>query len=228
MKPISIAIDGPSGAGKSSIAKHLAKEMGFIYVDTGALYRAVGYEVLRQGGEPSDSDFVEKLLPGLKVELKHINGNQRVFVNDEDVSDLIRTPEVSMAASAVSAIPAVRRFLFDLQRETARKNNCIMDGRDIGTVVLPDADVKIFLTATVEDRANRRFLELQQKGIETTYEEVLEDMKKRDFDDSNRKTAPLRKADDAVEVDTTGNTFEQSVEILSRLINDKLKERSGS
>ena len=171
---------------------------------------------------------MEKLLPGLKVELKHINGNQRVFVNDEDVSDLIRTPEVSMAASAVSAIPAVRRFLFDLQRETARKNNCIMDGRDIGTVVLPDADVKIFLTATVEDRANRRFLELQQKGIETTYEEVLEDMKKRDFDDSNRKTAPLRKADDAVEVDTTGNTFEQSVEILSRLINDKLKERSGS
>jgi cytidylate kinase len=229
MKPISIAIDGPSGAGKSSIAKILANELGYLYIDTGALYRSVGYVALKHGGQPSDSDFVEKLLPSLNVELKHINGNQRVFVNNEDVSDKIRTPEVSMAASAVSAIPAVRKFLFDLQRETAKKSNVIMDGRDIGTVVLPDADVKIFLTASIEDRANRRFLELKSKGVETSFQDVLVDMKKRDFDDSNRKTAPLKKADDAVTVDTTGNTLEQSVAVIKKVINEQLNtERHGS
>lgn len=228
MKTVSIAIDGPSGAGKSSLAKALARELGFIYVDTGALYRSVGYQVLKRGGAPSDSVFVKKLLPDLKVELKYIDGSQRVFVNNQDVSDMIRTPEVSMAASAVSAIPAVREFLFDLQRETAKKNNVVMDGRDIGTVVLPDADIKIFLTASPEERARRRFLELKEKGIEASFEDVLADMIKRDYDDANRQTAPLRKAEDAITVDTTGNTFEQSLEIIKQIIQERLNERSGS
>lgn len=228
MKTVSIAIDGPSGAGKSSLAKALARELGFIYVDTGALYRSVGYQVLKRGGDQSDSAFVKKLLPNLKVELKYIDGNQRVFVNNQDVSDMIRTPEVSMAASAVSAIPAVREFLFDLQRETAKKNNVVMDGRDIGTVVLPDADIKIFLTASPEERARRRFRELKEKGIEASFEDVLADMIKRDYDDANRQTAPLRKAEDAITVDTTGNTFEQSLEIIKQIVQERLNERSGS
>ena len=228
MKTVSIAIDGPSGAGKSSLAKALARELGFIYVDTGALYRSVGYQALKRGGDQSDSAFVKKLLPNLKVELKYIDGNQRVFVNNQDVSDMIRTPEVSMAASAVSAIPAVREFLFDLQRETAKKNNVVMDGRDIGTVVLPDADIKIFLTASPEERARRRFRELKEKGIEASFEDVLTDMIKRDYDDANRQTAPLRKAEDAITVDTTGNTFEQSLEIIKQIVQERLNERSGS
>jgi cytidylate kinase len=228
-KPFSIALDGPSGAGKSSVAKRVAMELGFLYVDTGALYRAIGYEVLKRGGKPNDQAFVEDMLPEINIELKHIDSSQRVFVNNEDVTELIRTPEVSMAASAVSAIPAVRRFLFELQRETARKNNVIMDGRDIGTVVLPDADLKVFLTASAEERARRRYDELIQKGIETSYEDVLADMKKRDYDDSHRETAPLKAADDAIFVDTTGHTLEQSVITIKKLIEDKINpERHGS
>ncbi|MDD2417823.1 MAG: (d)CMP kinase [Oscillospiraceae bacterium] len=217
-KPFSVAIDGPSGAGKSTISKLLAKELGFIYVDTGALYRAIGYEVLNRGGKPNDSDFVEGILPEINLELKYIEDMQCVLINGEDVTGLIRTPEVSMAASSVSAIPAVRRFLFDLQRETAQKSDVIMDGRDIGTVVLPGADIKIFLTASVQDRAGRRYEELKLKGISTTYSDVLDDMTKRDYNDSNRAAAPLKAAENSIMVDTTGNTLEQSVEIIKGII----------
>ncbi|MDD2361774.1 MAG: (d)CMP kinase [Oscillospiraceae bacterium] len=217
-KPFSVAIDGPSGAGKSTIAKLLAKELGFIYVDTGALYRAIGYEVLNRGGKPNDPDFVEDMLPRINIELKYIDDIQCVLINGKDVTEFIRTPEVSMAASSVSAIPAVRSFLFDLQRETAQKNDVIMDGRDIGTVVLPGANIKIFLTASVQDRARRRYEELNLKGVGTTYSNVLDDMAKRDYNDSNRAAAPLKAAEDSIIVDTTGNTLEQSVEIIKEII----------
>ena len=227
MKTVSIAIDGPSGAGKSSSAKAPSRG-AWVYL---CRYR----RALPVGGLPGAKArrcpvgqcLCKKLLPDLKVELKYIDGSQRVFVNNQDVSDMIRTPEVSMAASAVSAIPAVREFLFDLQRETAKKNNVVMDGRDIGTVVLPDADIKIFLTASPEERARRRFLELKEKGIEASFEDVLADMIKRDYDDANRQTAPLRKAEDAITVDTTGNTFEQSLEIIKQIVQERLNERSG-
>lgn len=221
--PVAVAIDGPSGAGKSTIARVLAAQLGFVYVDTGALYRTVGLAVLRRGVDPHDSAAVEPLLSELQVSLGYTEGGQRVFLNGEDVSGSIRTPEVSMAASAVSALPPVRRFLFDLQRDTARRQNVIMDGRDIGTVVLPFADVKIFLTASAEDRARRRFEELLAKGTEVTFDEVLRDMKERDYNDSHRAAAPLRPAEDAVTVDTTGNTLEQSVELLKTLITERLK-----
>lgn len=221
-KPFSVAIDGPSGAGKSTIARILAGELGFLYIDTGALYRSIGYAMLKKDVEPSDAAKVEAQLPSLQVELTHIEGSQRVIVNGEDVTAFIRTPDVSMAASAVSAIPAVRRFLFDLQRETAMKSNVIMDGRDIGTVVLPHADVKIFLTASAEDRAGRRFVELKEKGTTVTFEEVLADMKKRDYDDSHRAAAPLKAAEDAVVVDTTGNTLEQSVAVLKEIVEKQI------
>lgn len=224
-KRFAVAIDGPSGAGKSTIAKLLANELGFLYVDTGALYRAIGYYVLESGGRPDDAEFVEKHLPKLSVELKYISKLQCVFVNGVNVTDFIRSPEVSMAASAVSAIPAVRLFLLNLQRDTALKNNVIMDGRDIGTVVLPNADIKIFLTASVEDRARRRYEELTLKGVDVSYEKVLDDMKKRDYDDSHRAAAPLKAAPDAVTVDTTGNTLEQSVNILKGLIKDFLRKK---
>ena len=221
--PVAVAIDGPSGAGKSTIARVLAAQLGFVYVDTGALYRTVGLAVLRRGVDPHDSAAVEPLLSELQVSLGYTEGGQRVFLNGEDVSGSIRTPEVSMAASAVSALPPVRRFLFDVQRDTARRQNVIMDGRDIGTVVLPFADVKIFLTASAEDRARRRFEELLAKGTEVTFDEVLRDMKERDYNDSHRAAAPLRPAEDAVTVDTTGNTLEQSVELLKTLITERLK-----
>ncbi len=220
---VAVAIDGPSGAGKSTIARILAADLGFVYVDTGALYRAVGLAVLERGLAPNDEAAVTPLLSELEVSLGYANGVQRVFLNGNDVSDRIRTPEVSMAASAVSALPPVRRFLFDLQQDTARRQNVIMDGRDIGTVVLPFAKVKIFLTASAEDRAKRRYEELQQKGVSTTYEEVLADMKERDYNDSHRAAAPLRPAEDAVTVDTSGNTLEQSVALLKALVEERLK-----
>ncbi len=220
---VAVAIDGPSGAGKSTIARILAADLGFVYVDTGALYRAVGLAVLNRGIDPHDEAAVAPLLSELRVTLGYVDGAQRVFLNGEDVSDRIRTPEVSMAASAVSALPPVRRFLFDLQQDTARRQNVIMDGRDIGTVVLPFAKVKIFLTASAEDRAQRRFEELLQKGVATTYEDVLSDMKERDHNDSHRAAAPLRPADDAVLVDTSGNTLEQSVALLKALVEERLK-----
>ena len=220
---VAIAIDGPSGAGKSTISRALAAHFGFVYVDTGALYRAVGLAVLGQKIDPRDEARVTPLLSELQVSLGYVDGAQRVFLNGEDVSDRIRTPEVSMAASAVSALPPVRKFLFDLQQDTARRQNVIMDGRDIGTVVLPFADVKIFLTASVEDRAQRRYDELLQKGMDVTFEDVLKDMQERDYNDSHRAAAPLRPADDAVLVDTTGNTLEQSVELLKNLVAERLK-----
>ena len=220
---VAIAIDGPSGAGKSTIARVLAAELGFVYVDTGALYRTVGLAALRRGLDPHDVAAVEPMLAELQVSLGYAEGSQRVFLNGEDVSDQIRTPEVSMAASAVSALPPVRRFLFDLQQDTARRQNVIMDGRDIGTVVLPFAQIKIFLTASAEDRAQRRYEELIAKGSAVTFEEVLRDMKERDYNDSHRAAAPLCAAEDAVLVDTTGNTLERSVEILKKLVMERLK-----
>lgn len=221
-KPFAIAIDGPSGAGKSTIARILARELGFLYVDTGALYRTVGYYALTKGAQPGDAAAVEPLLAGLQLELRYVEGEQRVFANGEDVSERIRTPEVSMAASAVSALPAVRRFLFQMQQDMAAAHSVIMDGRDIGTVVLPHAGLKIFLTASVEDRAMRRFTELKEKGGDTAYEEVLADMKKRDYDDSHRAAAPLKPAEDAILVDTTGFTLEQAVEKLKALTQERL------
>lgn len=219
---LAIAIDGPSGAGKSTIARLLAADLRFIYVDTGALYRAVGYTMLQEGIDPADAAAVEERLPELQVELRYVDGVQRVFVNDQDVSDCIRTPEVSMAASAVSALPVVRQFLLQLQRDLAASSNVIMDGRDIGTVVLPDAGLKIFLTASPEERARRRYLELQEKGVDTTLEAVLEDMRQRDHNDSNRAAAPLKAAEDAVMVDTTGCSLEEAVERMKKLAKERI------
>lgn len=213
-----IAIDGPAGAGKSTIAKILAKEMELIYVDTGALYRTVGCHVLRQGIDPADEAAVVAALEGTKVELVYQNGEQRVLLNGEDVSGEIRTPAISMVASRVSAIPAVRAFLLQTQRDIAATHSVVMDGRDIGTTILPDAEVKIFLTASPESRAARRFAELQEKGDPATYEEVLADMVKRDYDDSHREISPLRRAEDAILVDTSGDTLEQSVARIKAVV----------
>ena len=200
---INVAIDGPAGAGKSTIARTAAQALGYIYVDTGALYRAVGVYSLRRGFDTKNADTVAGTLSDICVELKFIGGVQHVFLNGEDVSEEIRTPEASMAASDVSAVPAVRQFLFDLQRNIAKQNDCIMDGRDIGTVVLPRAQVKIFLTASPEARAMRRYRELQAKGAADTFEEVLADLKQRDYNDSHRAVAPLKPAEDSILVDTT-------------------------
>lgn len=218
MKTIAVAIDGPSGAGKSSIARQVAQQLSFVYVDTGALYRAVGWYVCENGVQPSDEGAVQPLLNNLDIRFGYVDATQHVYVNGRDVSDLIRTPEMSMAASAVSALPAVRAFLLECQRKAARENNVIMDGRDIGTVVLPNAELKIFLTAAVEVRARRRLLELQQKGINDTFEQVLEDMKQRDYNDSHRAIAPLRRAEDAVLLDTADMTLEQVVAAVKALI----------
>lgn len=219
---INIAIDGPAGAGKSTIARRAAAELGFIYVDTGALYRSVAYFCISHDVDLNAPDKVEAALSDISPELRFIDGVQHVFVNGEDVSDRIRTPEVSMGASKVSAIPAVRAFLFDLQKKIARENNIIMDGRDIGTVVLPDADLKIFLTASPEARADRRYKELADKSDALSYDEVLADIIKRDHDDSTRAIAPLRQAEDAVLCDTTELTLEESVEMIIRMIKEIL------
>lgn len=215
---INIAIDGPAGAGKSTIARKAAAELGFIYVDTGALYRSVAYYCISAGADVSVPESVEKLLPEITPELRFIDGVQHVFVNGSDVSDKIRTPEVSMAASKVSAIPAVRAFLFDLQKKIARENDIIMDGRDIGTVVLPDADLKIFLTASPEARADRRYAELKDKPDAPAYEQVLADIIKRDHDDSTRAIAPLKQADDAVLCDTTELSLEECIQTIIGMI----------
>lgn len=217
---ISVAIDGPVGAGKSTVARESAKRLGFIYADTGALYRAVALYVNRRGLNEESDGFKEKaaaLLPEINVEIRIAEGTQRVFLNGEDVSEEIRLPEISMAASAVSSIPAVRDFLLELQRDIAKKNNVLMDGRDIGTVVLPHANVKIFITASPEIRAKRRFAELVNKGVDTTYEQVLGDLNRRDYQDSHRAIAPLKMAEDAKLLDTSELTFEQSVEKVVEL-----------
>ena len=223
---IQIAIDGPSGAGKSTVAKAVAKRLGIIYVDTGALYRTVGYYVRSRDVDPKDADAVAALLPMIDVELKYDNGTQIVCLNGENLGDRIRTPEMSMYASAVSAIPAVRAFLLETQRKIARENSVIMDGRDIGTVILPDADVKIFLTASDECRAKRRCDELVAKGIATTYEEVLADMQKRDSDDRNRAVAPAIAAPDATVLDNSWMTPEESTDAVVRLVEEATQGKS--
>ncbi len=219
---INIAIDGPSGAGKSTLAKRIASELGYIYVDTGALYRAIGLFAYRRGVDAYDEDGVIALLPEIDLRLAYSDGAQKVILNGRDVSPDIRLPHVSMLASAVSKIPRVRDFLFDLQRDMAREHNVIMDGRDIGTVILPDAQVKIFLTASTEGRAKRRYLELCEKGVETTFEEVVEDMKARDLQDRSRNVAPAIPADDAVILDNTDLTFEETVAAALGIIGKKI------
>ena len=220
----SIAIDGPSGAGKSTLARALAKALGYLYVDTGAIYRTVGLQASRTGVDPEDRDGVVALLPGLDIRLGYgEDGVQRMFLNGEDVSQAIRQHEISRYASGVSALPEVRAFLLDRQRQLAAEHDVVMDGRDIGTVVLPQADVKIFLTAAPEARARRRWMELQQRGDETDYETVLRDVIDRDEKDTNRATAPLRQAEDAVLADTTQLDLEQSLDLLISIAKERLQ-----
>ena len=217
---IAVAIDGPAGAGKSTIARQAAKTVGFLYVDTGALYRTVGLHMLRQGIAPDDSQAVSAELASGRVQIamQFQNGEQQVLLGGEDVTEQIRTPEVSKASSQVSAIPQVREFLFSLQQGLAKEHNVIMDGRDIGTVVLPDAQMKIFLTASVQERAKRRCLQLQEKGIQAEFEKVLRDVEERDYQDSHRAIAPLVVAQEAVLVDTSDMTLQDSVKAIIRLV----------
>ena len=216
---ISIALDGPAGAGKSTIAKGAAKALGFIYVDTGALYRAVGLYVYRKGYDGLDVGQVEACLPEIELALTHVDGVQQVWLCGENVSDEIRLPVISEHASRVSAYPVVRAFLLDTQRRLAAEHDVIMDGRDIGTVILPDAQVKIFLHADVEDRARRRYEELIERGTPQSYEEVLEAMRLRD----ERDSVQTQRAVDAIDVNTTGNSFEQTLELLTNLIGERLR-----
>jgi len=227
MAYISIAIDGPAGAGKSTIARILAGEMGYVYVDTGAIYRAIGYYVAQCGVEVQNEDMVSAIVPLADVELQYIKGIQHVYVNGDDVTSKIRTPRISEYASIVSSYASVRAHLLDLQRNMAKNNNVIMDGRDIGTTVLPDAQIKIFLQADVRDRAQRRYDELCLKGVKVTYSDILNDMRDRDYRDSHREISPLAKAEDAIVVDTTGNTLEKSIEVMKNLVMEKLAEIEG-
>lgn len=221
--PIAVALDGPAGAGKSSIAKKAAKALDYIYIDTGALYRTIGLAAARRNVEPIPSNEVEKLLSEIKVDLTfNEQGEQIVLLDNEDVSGLIRTPEASMMASKISAIPAVRAYLLDLQRSMAKSQNVIMDGRDIGTVVLPDAQVKIFLTASPEVRAERRYKELVEKGMNVNYDDILNDVIERDYNDTHRETAPLKPADGCIIVNTTDIDFEQSVEKIICVIKENV------
>ena len=217
-----IAIDGPAGAGKSSVAKAAAKALGFIYVDTGALYRTVGLYMLQHGVDPEDLTSVENALKDITVDMKHEEDGQHMYLCGEDVTDRIRTPEVSMAASDFSKIPVVRSFLLSTQINMAERYDVLMDGRDIGTVVLPNAQVKIFLTASAEERARRRCLELEQKGQPEPYEEILADIKKRDDQDMNRETAPLKPAEDSVLLDTSDLDFEGSVNKLLEIVRERM------
>lgn len=215
---ISVAIDGPSGAGKSSLAKRLAADLGFVYVDTGAMYRAIGLYAVRQGADLHDADAVAALLPQIRLDIRLQDGAQHVYLNGEDVSAAIRAEQIGMAASAVSAHGPVRAFLLETQRSLAAGQNVLMDGRDIGTVVLPNATVKIFLTASAEARARRRCKELQEKGQPADYATVLADIRQRDEQDTHRAIAPLRQAADAIRIDTSEIDFEQSVALLKRTI----------
>lgn len=224
MANIAIAIDGPSGAGKSTIAKRLAAEFSFLYVDTGAIYRTVGLYVYRKGENPDCAEAVVALLPEISIDICYKDGLQHMMLNGEDVTTAIREHQISSYASKVSAHPKVREFLLNTQRDYAAKYNVIMDGRDIGTVVLPDAQIKIFLTASPEDRAMRRYLELVAKGQQVTEERVYNDILERDAADSSRATAPLKPADDAILVDTTGNTLEQSVTLLRNIIKERIEK----
>lgn len=219
---VSVAIDGPAGAGKSTLARRLAAELGYIYVDTGAMFRTIGLYALRAGKDPKDNEAVNALLPEISLKFAFIEGEQHIYLNSEDVSTAIRTEEVGMAASAVGANPEVRAFLLGMQRDMAKTQDVLMDGRDIGTVVLPDATVKIFLTASPEARATRRWKEYQQKGVEVSYEEVLADVRQRDYQDTHRAAAPLRQADDAQLLDTSEMNFEQSLEAMKKMIVEKV------
>lgn len=217
-----VAIDGPAGAGKSTIAKAAAKELGFIYVDTGALYRAIAYNAVTKG-VIDDTQKIIDMLTDTNVELKYVDGVQAVYLNGDDVSAYIRTPEISMGASKVSAIPQVREFLLNLQRDIAQKNNVIMDGRDIATVVLPNSDVKIFLFASPECRAQRRYKELMEKGEDVTLEDVLADVNQRDYQDSHREIAPLKPSEDSVMADTSKLNLEESIQLIINIIKERIK-----
>ena len=217
-----VAIDGPAGAGKSTIAKAAAKELGFIYVDTGALYRAIAYNAVTKG-VIDDTQKIIDMLTDTNVELKYVDGVQAVYLNGDDVSAYIRTPEISMGASKVSAIPQVREFLLNLQRDIAQKNKVIMDGRDIATVVLPNADVKIFLFASPECRAQRRYKELIEKGEDVTFEDVLADVNQRDYQDSHREIAPLKPSEDSVMADTSKLNLEESIQFIINIIKERIK-----
>ena len=219
---ISVSIDGPAGAGKSTLSRKTAEKLGFIYVDTGALYRAVGYKFSQLGFNAELNCDIEEILKTTTVDIRFVKGEQRVFLDGEDVSDGIRTPNASMMASAVSAKPAVRAFLLEMQRKLAKENNVVMDGRDIGTVVLPDATVKIYLTATAKARAERRYKELIQKGTAVTFEEVYDDMVKRDYNDMHREIAPLKQAEDAVLADTTECDLDGSLELILIIIKERI------
>ena len=220
--PISIAIDGPSGAGKSTLARRLATTLRFLYVDTGAIYRTIAYYAYANHLDPADEAAVLAALPNICIELRHdAEGLQRMILNGEDVTDAIRLPQISQYASVVSAYPGVRAFLLEMQRDFARKGSVIMDGRDIGTVVLPQAQLKVFLTASPEARARRRCLELEQRGTPEPFDQVLSEIQQRDWDDSHRETAPLRQAEDAVVVDTTELNFEESLAALLTVVRGK-------
>ncbi len=221
---ISVAIDGPAGAGKSTLSKKLAQQFGFIYVDTGAMYRAVGLKFSKMGADTGLDCDIDAILSDTTVDIRFVGDEQRVFLDGEVVSADIRTPEISMMASAVSAKPPVRAFLLDTQRKLAENNDCLMDGRDIGTVVLPNATVKIYLTASAEDRAMRRYKELTERGQTVEFKDVFDDMVKRDYNDMHRDIAPLKQAEDAVVADTTGLEFEQSFELLTELIKEGINK----
>lgn len=224
MSIYSVAVDGPSGAGKSTLSKAVARELGIVYVDTGAIYRTIGYYIFSHGIDPKNASAVIASLPQIRVDMRYSeDGLQHMLLCGEDVTDKIRLPEISMYASAVSAIPAVRDYLLEMQRDMARRCSVIMDGRDIGTVVLPDAQVKIFLSADVEVRARRRTAELEQRGTPKSFEQVLEEMKQRDWADSHRTAAPLRPAEDSVLVDTTDMDFQQSMEAILHVIREKVQ-----
>ncbi len=223
-KHFAVAIDGPSGAGKSTLAKRAAQRFGFVYVDTGAIYRTVGLFVFQEGIDPGDKEAVKECLSKIKLQLCYDERGQRMILNGEDVSERIREPQISMYASAVSAHGCVRDFLLDMQRKLAEDYDVVMDGRDIGTVVLPNASLKVFLTATSEDRARRRYEQLCEKGIGCTFEETLRDLKQRDENDSRRSLAPLKAADDAIVLDTTGDTESESFDKLEKLILERLKK----
>ena len=224
-KIYAVAVDGPSGAGKSTLAKAIAKELNIVYVDTGAMYRCIGLYVQRQGISPKDPIAVARLLPEIRIDMSYgEDGLQRMFLGGEDVTAAIRLPEISMYASDVSAIPAVREFLLETQRSLARKQSVIMDGRDIGTVVLPEAEVKIFLYADVEVRARRRCLELEQRGTPKDYEEVLKEMEQRDYNDTHRETAPLCPAVDSIMIDTSRMSFRESLELLLDVVRGSVGE----
>lgn len=221
---ISVAIDGPSGAGKSSLAKRLAKDLGYVYVDTGAMYRSIGLYAVRAGVDPKDEAAVTALLPQIKLAIRLMDGAQHIYLNGEDVSDAIRAENIGMAASAVSAHPPVRAFLLDTQRELAADQNILMDGRDIGTVVLPEAELKIFLTASPEERARRRCQELELRGTPEPYEKVLADIQRRDYNDTHRSAAPLRQAEDAVLLDTTHLDFDGALQAVEALIRERSQD----